>query len=109
MPKGVYDRKKSKPRPKRKRGFRQSTVETRRPGPAVVARPGYNHRQGQVSISGVEPILPTVHIERGSNGDIRFGVRAPAETLATARAEAEAQFLALRAFVDSLKGNGVMQ
>jgi hypothetical protein len=46
--------------------------------------------------------VPICHIERGSGGDIRYSVRCPGVTAASAREEAERQFALLKAYVETL-------
>lgn len=87
MPKGVYPRK-------RKQAF-------------VQARPRYQYanqgnNQGASRLS-VEPTVPTVHLERGSGGELRYGVRTYGLTLAQAREEVLREFLVLQAAVEDIK------
>jgi hypothetical protein len=64
----------------------------------------YTRRQGQTVVNGMvaEPAVPICHIERGSGGDIRYSVRCPGVTAASAREEAERQFALLKAYVETL-------
>jgi hypothetical protein len=63
----------------------------------------YTRRQGQTVVNGMvaEPAVPICHIERGSGGDIRYSVRCPGVTAASAREEAQRQFALLKEFVES--------
>ena len=51
----------------------------------------------------VEPMVPTVHLERGSGGEYRYGVRAPGLTVGMARQDAVREFRALEMAVEELK------
>jgi hypothetical protein len=66
----------------------------------------YTRRQGQTVVNGMvaEPAVPICHIERGSGGDIRYSIRCPGLTAASAREEAMRQFLQLRADIEALGG-----
>ena len=55
-------------------------------------------------VASTEPAVPTVHIERGSGGEYRYGVRVYAATAEKARLDAVRQFLALEAAVQEIRG-----
>jgi hypothetical protein len=76
----------------------------KKPQPEVKRK--YTRRQGQTVVNGMvaEPAVPICHIERGSGGDIRYSIRCPGLTAASAREEAMRQFLQLRADIEALGG-----
>lgn len=95
MPRGIYTRKQTDKNSSAKPVYvradqSQATGHT-------------NNKPSALSMVSLEPAVPVVHIERGSSGEYRYGIRTPGLTTAQAREDAQREFEALEQFVRNLK------
>lgn len=97
MPKGVYRRKNGTV------GRVRSTAVTT--NSQTVKTNG--QRPGTVVYNSAEPAVPTVHIRRGADQGLQYGVQAYGLTTAQAREDATREFMLLEATIQEIKSRGI--